>query len=105
MSKSSEIIPTLHYLSKDLREFKHLFENYKNLISKIMAVGKPGEKLYSGLDSRVFLTNSALSRFDRLGDRLQYLMLNTIEGYLEEIAALSTTVRSSRKRALLYVFG
>ncbi|KAI1400337.1 hypothetical protein F4819DRAFT_461672 [Hypoxylon fuscum] len=91
VSKSSEIIPTLHYLSKDLREFKHLFENYKNLISKIMAVGKPGEKLYSGLDSRVFLTNSALSRFDRLGDRLQYLMLNTIEGYLEEIAALSTT--------------
>ncbi|KAI1373624.1 hypothetical protein F4677DRAFT_428660 [Hypoxylon crocopeplum] len=93
VSKSSEIIPTLHYLSKDLREFKHLFENYKNLISKIMVVGKPDSQPHGqfGLDRRVSLTNSALSRFDRLGDRLQYLMLNTIEGYLEEIAALSTT--------------
>ncbi|OTA52831.1 hypothetical protein K449DRAFT_390679 [Hypoxylon sp. EC38] len=93
VSKSSEIIPTLHYLSKDLREFKHLFENYKNLISKIMAVGRPNPQANDQFDTqrRVFLTNSALSRFDRLGDRLQYLMLNTIEGYLEEIAALSTT--------------
>ncbi|KAI2466387.1 hypothetical protein F4781DRAFT_405962 [Annulohypoxylon bovei var. microspora] len=93
VSKSSEIIPTLHYLSKDLREFKHLFENYKNLISKIMAVGKRDSQLSVHLDTdhKVFLTNSALSRFDRLRDRLQYLMLNTIEGYLEEIAALSTT--------------
>ncbi|KAF3059268.1 hypothetical protein GL218_05087 [Daldinia childiae] len=94
MSKSYEIIPTLHYLSKDLREFKHLFENYKNLISKIMVVGKPelhhNGALFDG-DRKVYLSNSALSRFDRLSDRLQYLMLNTIEGYLEEIGALSTT--------------
>ena len=99
MSKSYEIIPTLHYLSKDLREFKHLFENYKNLISKIMAVGKPDPhhngSLPFDVDRRVYLTNSALSRFDRLSDRLQYLMLNAIEGYLEEIGALSTTVRDS----------
>lgn len=96
MSKSSEIIPTLHYLSKDLREFKHLFENYKNLISKIMSVGRRDspQSIHLDADHKVFLTNSALSRFDRLRDRLQYLMLNTIEGYLEEIAALSTTVRS-----------
>ncbi|KAI1770904.1 hypothetical protein F4818DRAFT_431439 [Hypoxylon cercidicola] len=91
VSKSFEIIPTLHYLSKDLREFKHLFENYKNLITKIIAVGKPDSPLSSQFDGKVLLTNSALSRFDRLGDRLQYLMLNTIEGYLEEIGALSTT--------------
>ncbi|KAI1104169.1 hypothetical protein F4804DRAFT_308010 [Jackrogersella minutella] len=93
VSKSSEIIPTLHYLSKDLREFKHLFENYKNLIRKIMAVGQRDSQpsVQFDTDRRVFLTNSALSRFDRLSDRLQYLMLNTIEGYLEEIAALSTT--------------
>ncbi|KAI8957465.1 hypothetical protein F5Y11DRAFT_339650 [Daldinia sp. FL1419] len=94
VSKSYEIIPTLHYLSKDLREFKHLFENYKNLINKIMLVGKPdlhhNGALFDG-DRKVYLTNSALSRFDRLSDRLQYLMLNTIEGYLEEIGALSTT--------------
>ncbi|KAI0154496.1 hypothetical protein GGR52DRAFT_549916 [Hypoxylon sp. FL1284] len=91
VSKSFEIIPTLHYLSKDLREFKHLFENYKNLIRKIIAVGKPDSPLNSQFDGKVFLTTSALSRFDRLGDRLQYLMLNTIEGYLVEIGALSTT--------------
>ncbi|KAI0012931.1 hypothetical protein F4779DRAFT_614091 [Xylariaceae sp. FL0662B] len=92
--KSSEIIPTLHHLSKDLRELKHLFENYKNLINKIMAVGKvdlPSNGLADQGHNKVALTASALSRFDRLGDRLQYLMLNTIEGHLEEIAALSTT--------------
>ncbi|KAI1387074.1 uncharacterized protein F4822DRAFT_412020 [Hypoxylon trugodes] len=97
VSKSSEIIPTLHYLSKDLREFKHLFENYKNLINKILSVGKPDSQppppldVRFEVDRRVSLTSSALSRFTRLGDRLQYLMLNTIEGYLEEIGALSTT--------------
>lgn len=100
VSKSFEIIPTLHYLSKDLREFKHLFENYKNLISKIIAVGKPDSQLTSHFDYKVSLSNSALSRFDRLGDRLQYLMLNTIEGYLEEIGALSTTVGTDGRLSL-----
>ncbi|KAI5865016.1 hypothetical protein GGS23DRAFT_557275 [Durotheca rogersii] len=92
-SKSSDIIPTLHYLSKDLRELKHLFENYRNLIRKIMTVGKVDVQPGGQLDGsrRFSLTNSALSRFERLGDRLQFLMLNTIEGFLEEIAALSTT--------------
>ncbi|KAI1079455.1 hypothetical protein F5B20DRAFT_165399 [Whalleya microplaca] len=93
-NKSSEVIPTLHHLSKDLRELKHLFENYKNLIDKIITVGKvdlPSNGVQDGRRKKVALTDSALSRFDRLGDRLQYLMLNTIEGYLEEIAALSTT--------------
>ncbi|KAI1265645.1 hypothetical protein F5Y18DRAFT_42029 [Xylariaceae sp. FL1019] len=87
-NKSSDIIPTLHYLSKDLRELKHLFENYKNLINKVMTNthGTPGEE-----PRRVMLTTSATSRFERLSDRLQFLMLNTIDGYLEEISALSST--------------
>ncbi|KAI0478738.1 hypothetical protein GGR56DRAFT_338146 [Xylariaceae sp. FL0804] len=89
-SKSSDIIPTLHYLSKDLRELKHLFENYKNLIGKMMALGKT-DNGHADDPHRVVLTDSALSRFERLGDRLQFLMLNTIEGYLEEISALSST--------------
>ncbi|KAI0508545.1 hypothetical protein F5B22DRAFT_659147 [Xylaria bambusicola] len=92
--RSIDIIPTLHYLSKDLRELKHLFENYKNLINKITALGKtdahPRQSHGEG-HRRVMLTESALSRFDRLGDRLQYLMLNSIEGYLMEISALSST--------------
>ncbi|KAI8629238.1 hypothetical protein F5Y19DRAFT_94509 [Xylariaceae sp. FL1651] len=93
-NKSTDIIPTLHYLSKDLRELKHLFENYKNLISKITALGKADAQAPNGHaeDARkVMLSDSALSRFERLGDRLQYLMLNTIDGYLEEISALSST--------------
>ncbi|KAJ8125665.1 hypothetical protein O1611_g7974 [Lasiodiplodia mahajangana] len=93
-NKSRDIIPTLHYLSKDLRELKHLFENYRNLISKITAVGKADAQAPNGHveDARkVMLTDTALSRFDRLGDRLQYLMLNSIEGYLGEISAVSST--------------
>ncbi|KAI0966928.1 hypothetical protein F4678DRAFT_447735 [Xylaria arbuscula] len=92
--KSIDIIPTLHYLSKDLRELKHLFENYKNLINKITALGKTDMQARNGHvedPRRVMLTDSSLSRFDRLGDRLQYLMLNSIEGYLGEITALSST--------------
>ncbi|KAI0109554.1 hypothetical protein GGR51DRAFT_511934 [Nemania sp. FL0031] len=93
-NKSRDIIPTLHYLSKDLRELKHLFENYRNLISKITAVGKTDTQAPNGHGEevrRVMLTDTALSRFDRLGDRLQYLMLNSIEGYLGEISAVSST--------------
>ncbi|TGJ88154.1 hypothetical protein E0Z10_g513 [Xylaria hypoxylon] len=92
--KSIDIIPTLHHLSKDLRELKHLFENYKNLISKITALGKVDAQVRNGHAEdarRVMLTDTALSRFERLGDRLQYLMLNSIEGYLGEINALSST--------------
>lgn len=92
-----DIIPTLHYLSKDLRELKHLFENYKNLISKITALGKPNAQAPNGHVEdarRVMLTDTALSRFERLGDRLQYLMVNSIEGYLGEISAVSSTVRA-----------
>ncbi|KAI0872336.1 hypothetical protein GGS24DRAFT_491560 [Hypoxylon argillaceum] len=93
-NKTRDIIPTLHYLSRDLRELKHLFENYKNLISKITALGKADAQAPNGHVEdvrRVMLTDTALSRFDRLGDRLQYLMLNSIEGYLGEISAVSST--------------
>ncbi|KAI1754988.1 hypothetical protein F4782DRAFT_527718 [Xylaria castorea] len=92
--KSIDIIPTLHYLSKDLRELKHLFENYKNLINKITTLGRSDALAPGGHVEdvrRVMLTDTALSRFDRLGDRLQYLMLNSIEGYLGEISAVSST--------------
>ncbi|KAI0409072.1 hypothetical protein F4802DRAFT_311446 [Xylaria palmicola] len=96
--KSIDIIPTLHYLSKDLRELKHLFENYKNLIHKITMLSRVDAQAPNGHGHdhgenprRVRLTDTALSRFDRLGDRLQYLMLNSIEGYLGEIGAVSST--------------
>lgn len=103
-SKPGDIIPKLHYLSKDLRELKHLVENYKNLIDKIIDIGKRDSGNKSSPDAssislpqrpnhhrNASLTESALQRFDRLNNRLQWLVLNTIEGHLEEIQALSTT--------------
>ncbi|KAI2635024.1 hypothetical protein GGS21DRAFT_490233 [Xylaria nigripes] len=92
--RSIDIIPTLHHLSKDLRELKHLFENYNNLISKIMVIGRcdpRAPKGRAGIGRKVMLSDTALSRFERLGDRLQYLVVNSIQGYLEEISALSST--------------
>ena len=126
--KTSEIIPRLHELSKELREMRHLFENYRNLIKKIMATTRPdgatGEypwnlsaarsslaltsspdlagpgRRHTSLtdvfeEPRVVLVKSAMDRFDRLADRLQWVVLNTIQGHLEEIKALSDTVRNS----------
>ncbi|KAK8048560.1 hypothetical protein PG994_010290 [Apiospora phragmitis] len=113
-TKATDIIPELHYLSKDLRELKHLFEGYRYLISKIMRTSDKNEssqqlpdphlsrmsttmsetECQRKLDSKsrkVFLAESAMNRFDRLADRLRWLMLNTIEGYIEEINALSNT--------------
>jgi len=105
-TRTTDVIPTLHYLSKDLRELKHLFENYQNLIRKISAPGKTDGQSLNGSDDirRVMLTDSALSRFERLGDRLQYLMLNSIDGYLMEISALSTTVSYSIPISVVIIF-
>ncbi|KAK8042036.1 hypothetical protein PG993_006559 [Apiospora rasikravindrae] len=113
-TKAIDIIPVLHYLSKDLRELKHLFEGYRYLISKIMRTSDNNNEstnprlsrmntMISESDTteyqrkldmknrKVFLAESAMNRFDRLADRLRWLMLNTIEGYIEEINALSNT--------------
>ncbi|KAI1870061.1 hypothetical protein JX265_006231 [Neoarthrinium moseri] len=109
--KSRDIIPRLHILSKDLRTLRHLFENYKTVITKVMMAAKhkrPDAPPYdaraslilrSGTDlsetprgsSSVYLTDSVMQRFDRLRDQLQGVMLNTIEGHLEEISALTQT--------------
>lgn len=117
--KSRDIIKPLHLLSKDLRNLKHLFENYMIVIGKILAATRrPGtapslDKLQASFnmiqlrsddsnlsesmlmsadpERKVFLTASALQRFDRLRDRLRGVMLNTIEGHFEEISALQDT--------------
>ena len=94
----ADIIPRLHNLSRELRQLQHLFEGYKSLIQRI--VPRIAEPYQSGssnaihqLSAGVKLSASARHRFERLGDRLQLLMLNTIRGYLEEKTALSDTVR------------
>lgn len=120
-TKATDIIPVLHYLTKDLRELKHLFEGYRYLIGKIMRTSDKNSesvtanprlsrmnttnfdadeteypRVMYAKNRKVFLSESALNRFDRLADRLRWLMLNTIEGYLEEINALSNTVSPDR---------
>ncbi|KAK6843172.1 hypothetical protein PG995_002173 [Apiospora arundinis] len=118
-TKASEIIPALHYLTKDLRELKHLFEGYRYIISKIMITSDKNlesiqrrnigrlsrmnttmsdisnetehQRVMPVRNRKVFLADSAINRFDRLADRLRWLMINTIDGYLDEIQALSTT--------------
>ncbi|KAK2045862.1 ADP-ribosylation factor [Colletotrichum somersetense] len=52
---------------------------------------KPRRTMSSRLQGEVNISLSARSRFERLGDRLQLLMLNTIQGCLEEQKALSDT--------------
>nr|XP_036583354.1 ADP-ribosylation factor [Colletotrichum truncatum]KAF6792397.1 ADP-ribosylation factor [Colletotrichum truncatum] len=98
--KSGDVIRPLHTLRKELRQLHHLFESYKSLIRHIC------NRPQSEDDQRMCLcdvhqsqggilgikiSTSARSRFDRLGDRLQLLMLNTIQEYLEELNALSGT--------------
>ncbi|KAK1688153.1 hypothetical protein BDP55DRAFT_547985 [Colletotrichum godetiae] len=48
-------------------------------------------QLPSSIFDEVNISLSARSRFERLGDRLQLLMLNTIQEYLDEQNALSNT--------------
>ncbi|OHE91758.1 ADP-ribosylation factor [Colletotrichum orchidophilum] len=98
--KTGEIIRSLHTLRKELSQLQHLFEGYKSLIKRICwprsldayREGQCGHPvLSSSISSEVNISSSARSRFERLGDRLQLLMLNTIQEYLDEQSALSGT--------------
>ncbi|KAH8905140.1 hypothetical protein BR93DRAFT_960246 [Coniochaeta sp. PMI_546] len=84
-SDTADVIPKLHKLGRDLRQLQHLFESYKNLFESIL---KPPELE----DARIVkLEGQARDRFNRLKDRLQLLMLNTIGEYIDEKKELSTT--------------
>ncbi|KXH62660.1 ADP-ribosylation factor [Colletotrichum salicis] len=98
--KTGEIIESLHKLRKELSQLQHLFEGYKSLIKRICRPrsldayreGRYGHlELSSSISGEVNISLSARSRFERLGDRLQLLMLNTIQEYLDEQNALSNT--------------
>lgn len=104
---NSNLIKLLYARSKDLRQLKHLFESYENLIKGIMALGTDlgnEDKDFTALASSsgnlpgavgpargVKLSQKAFDRFDRLSIRLRLLMLDTIDEYLEEKASLSNT--------------
>ena len=89
-------------MNKELRQLSHLFESYEVLIKKIVNLGiESSENLAasnlsipSALSSarEVKLSQTAFDRFERLQDRLQILMLNTIKEYLDEKSSLSNTV-------------
>lgn len=94
LMKSSDIIPTLHASNKELRQLKHWFEAFKALIQKIRAsrnADMSGPSI-SRDERKLQLSPLARNRFERLEDRLQLLMLNRIQEYLEEHKALSDTV-------------
>lgn len=85
----SNVVRELHKLGKDLRQLHHLFASYKNLFAAIIA--QPG---IDAAETRVVkLEWQALDRFKRLIDRLQLLMLDTIQEYIDEKKELSDTVR------------
>ncbi|TQN71652.1 hypothetical protein CSHISOI_03871 [Colletotrichum shisoi] len=97
---TEDVIMSLHTLRKELRQLHHLFESYRNLIRRICwprsaDAFRDGQHGYfepsENLSGEVNISSSAKSRFERLEDRLQLLMLNTIQERLEEQKALSDT--------------
>ncbi|APA14702.1 hypothetical protein SS1G_06708 [Sclerotinia sclerotiorum 1980 UF-70] len=94
------IIPHLHFLSKRIRQMQHLYKGYHNLITRILEpkpfstweAGTPdGSFTSQNGRSGVKLAASASQRFERLGDRLQLLILSETGEFLAEKDALSNT--------------
>ncbi|KAK1709028.1 ADP-ribosylation factor [Colletotrichum lupini] len=72
--------------------FYYLFEDYSSALPVLRTSKQELGRLLSGnMFGEVNISSSARSRFERLGDRLQLLMLNTIQEYLDEQNALSNT--------------
>ncbi|KAH6678354.1 hypothetical protein B0J14DRAFT_582510 [Halenospora varia] len=99
-SMDNRIIPSLHVLGADIRRMHHVYEGYKNLIQRILepqkhshATALPGESPKSTASSAQSppLAQSAISRFQRLGDRLQLLILNETKEFVVEKDALINT--------------
>jgi len=83
------VVPALHKLGQDLRQLHHLFTSYKNLFESILKRPSPDEAAETRI---VKLEGQARDRFQRLSDRNQLLMLNTIKEYIDEKTELSSTV-------------
>jgi hypothetical protein len=89
---TDDVIPALYKLGKDLRQLHHLFTSYKNLFESILKRPPPDE----ATEGRVVkLEGQARDRFQRLSDRNQLLVLNTIKEYIDEKTELSNTVSVS----------
>ncbi|KAH8663112.1 hypothetical protein BGZ60DRAFT_412784 [Tricladium varicosporioides] len=99
-SMDNEIIPSLHVLGANIRQMHHVYEGYKNLIQRILEpqkhlhatalLGESPKSTASAAQSPP-LALSAVSRFQRLGDRLQLLILNETKEFVVEKDALINT--------------
>ncbi|KAK2626878.1 hypothetical protein QTJ16_004053 [Diplocarpon rosae] len=103
-SLNVEIIPRLHILGRQIRQSQHLYEGYQNLIKRILepkaspihltAFSRCSSGLSAMPGSRgngVTLAPSAVQRFERLGDRLELLILSETKEILAEKEALVST--------------
>lgn len=103
----THIIPQLHVLGSQLRQSQDLYQGYKNLIERALRAVEPPKlvEVYhpetpqtmstlSRSSSRkgVALAKSAVQRFERLGDRLELLILSKTKEFLDEKDALISTV-------------
>ncbi|TVY85132.1 hypothetical protein LSUE1_G000421 [Lachnellula suecica] len=109
-----EIIPRLHILGGQIRQMHHVYEGYKNLVERILEPPKPSatgthgfatprsmsmsmsvnatpNQLAAAKEPPVTISRSARARFERLGDRLQLLILSQTEEFQSEKDALMNT--------------
>ncbi|KAL2067302.1 hypothetical protein VTL71DRAFT_1726 [Oculimacula yallundae] len=97
-----QIIPRLHVLGRQIRQNQHLYEGYKNLIKRILepkssmvhgnAISRTPTGFGNSPGSRgISLALSAAQRFERLGDRLELLILSETKEFLAEKDALAST--------------
>lgn len=68
-----------------------MYKSYKNLIERILKY-KTGTVSQSG--KRVSVALTASERFERLGDRIELLVLSSVDEAIAEKDALLNTVRS-----------
>lgn len=96
-----QIIPRLHMLGRQFRQMDHLYTAYKNLITRITAQkpapdqGRTTPRSFSGLSAHhrgVTLAPNAVTRFERLSDRIELLILSEIREFTAEKEALVATV-------------
>ena len=82
-----------------MRVMQHLYESYKKIIQRILEVNG-GNSITAGYATPgtvferkgVMITRSACNRFERLGDRIQLLVLSELQEFLAEKEALVSTV-------------
>ncbi|KAL1903438.1 hypothetical protein Sste5346_000064 [Sporothrix stenoceras] len=103
---TSNVVPRLYKLNKEMRQLQHLFSNYKTLIDRLLSSNANGfdvtgssfyfnderdiNSLNANSDSRL-LSTKAVNRFKRLQIQLQSLMLDAIKDCLDEKESLQST--------------